>query len=257
MTNTGASLANGSGALAGKRIIVTGGASGIGRAGAMLMAGRGARVAVLDVDDQAGAAVAGAASPRGTIRYIRTDVSRSDETAAAVSDAISGLGGIDVLITAAGIMRGQMVGIGELDDESWHSVIAVNLTGAFLAIRQVAPRMVEQGAGVIILVSSKAGVSVGSGSFPYGASKGGMHGLALTLERHLGQRGVRVNEVCPGDVDTPLFRRSIAVAVERGADRVAAEETLARLTPPEAVAEILAFLASDAASAVRGTICTA
>jgi NAD(P)-dependent dehydrogenase (short-subunit alcohol dehydrogenase family) len=78
--------------------------------------------------------------------------------------------------------------------------------------------MIDAGRGTIILVASKAGVSGGSGSFAYGASKGGMHGLAMTLERHLGPKGVRVNDVCPGDVDTPLYRRSIEEAVRNGAD---------------------------------------
>ena len=159
-------------------------------------------------------------------------------------------------VSAAGIMRGQLADIGDLDEATFDRVVDVNLKGAFLVAQRVAPVMVEQGAGVIVLVGSKAGVTVGSGSFAYGASKGGVHGLALTLERHLGPAGIRVNDLCPGDVDTPLYRRSIAEGVERGGDPVAAEQALARLTPVRAVAEVLAFLVSDAASAVRGSVFT-
>jgi len=238
-------------------VILTGGASGIGRATGQLLAERGGRVVVLDVDHEAGAELARAAAAAGhDLAFVRADVSSADEAAAAVARAVVMLGGVDVLISAAGIMRGQLRDIVDLDEATWDRVVEVNLKGAFLVVQQVAPVMVEQGHGVIVLVGSKAGVTVGSGSIAYGASKAGVHGLALTLDRHLGSKGIRVNDVCPGDVDTPLYRRSIAEGVERGGDPLAAEEALAHLTPVRSVAEVLAFLASDAASAVRGTIFT-
>jgi NAD(P)-dependent dehydrogenase (short-subunit alcohol dehydrogenase family) len=241
----------------GRRVIVTGGASGIGRATAELLAERGGRVVVLDVDAEAGADLARAASVAGgDLTFVKTDVSSAAAVATAVSRALDTLGGVDVLVSAAGIMRGQMQALADFDEDTWDRVVDVNLKGAFLVSRQVAPVMVEEGGGVIILVGSKAGLTVGSGSIAYGASKAGVHGLALTLDRHLGPQGIRVNEVCPGDVDTPLYRRSIAEGVERGGDPVAAEEALARLTPVGSVAELIAFLVSDAAAAVRGTIFT-
>jgi NAD(P)-dependent dehydrogenase (short-subunit alcohol dehydrogenase family) len=241
-----------------RRVVVTGGASGIGRAAAVKLAGQGARVVVLDVDDAAAGSL-GEPPPAGRpgIGFIHADVSNEAETEAAMGEAAERLGGIDVLIVAAGIMRGQLQPLTELDAATWERVVAVNLGGTLNACRAAARSMIPAGAGVIILVSSKGGVSVGSGSYAYGASKGGMHGLALTLERHLGPRGIRVNEVCPGDVDTALFRRSVAEGVARGGDPAAAEALLARLTPAEDVAEVLAFLASGAASAVRGTVFTA
>jgi len=243
---------------AAQRAIVTGGASGIGRAAATLLGARGWHVVVIDIDDGAGAELSRTARLSGhAVDFLRADISDEDETRAAMADAVSILGGVDVLVTAAGIMRGQLLDIREHDEAMWDEVIDVNLKGAFLAVRAVAPVMLERGAGSIILVASKGGVAVGSGSFSYGASKGGVHGLALTLERHLGPAGIRVNDVCPGNVDTPLFRRSIREGVERGADAAAAEEALADLTTPGAVAELIAFLASDAASAVRGTVFTA
>jgi NAD(P)-dependent dehydrogenase (short-subunit alcohol dehydrogenase family) len=241
----------------GRRVLITGGASGIGRATAELLAEQGARVVVLDVDMEAGARLSQSASAAGQVlAFVRADVSNAEEATAAVAQALEILGGVDVLISAAGIMRGQLRDIVDFDEATWDSVIDVNLKGAFLVIQQVVPRMIAEGQGVVLLVGSKAGVAVGSGSIAYGASKAGIHGLALTLDRHLGPQGIRVNEVCPGDVDTPLYRRSIAEGVERGADPVAAQEALARLTPVRSLAELLAFLASDAASAVRGTVFT-
>lgn len=241
----------------GRRVIITGGASGIGRATAELLAARGARVVVLDVDEEAGARSAQDATAAGQdLAFVRADVSAADEALTAVAQALETLGGVDVLVSAAGIMRGQLRDIADFDEGTWDKVIDINLKGAFLVTQQVAPMMVEQGHGVIILVGSKAGVATGSGSFAYGASKAGVHGLALAFDRHLNAKGIRVNEVCPGDVDTPLYRRSVAEGVERGGDPEAAEAALASLTPVRAVAELLAFLASDAASAVRGTVFT-
>jgi NAD(P)-dependent dehydrogenase (short-subunit alcohol dehydrogenase family) len=243
--------------LAARRVVVTGGASGIGRAAALTLAARGARVVALDIDEEKGRELAGPDVPgEPAVRFIRADVSREAETEAAMARAAEGLGGIDVLIAAAGIMRGQMVPLTELDAGTWDRVLDVNLRGTLHACRAAARVMLTAGAGVIILVTSKAGVSVGSGSYPYGASKGGMHGLALTLDRHLGPRGIRVNEVCPGDVDTPLFRRSVEEGLGQGADPAAAQSLLERMTPVEDVAEVIAFLASEAASAVRGAIFT-
>ncbi len=238
-------------------VVITGGASGIGRATAILLARRGSPVLALDVADAAGAELAAEAGvPHDRLRFRHTDVAVESEVAAAVADARERWGAIDALITAAGIMRGQRQPLEDIDEATWDQVVDVNLKGTFLAAKHASAAMLPAGRGVIVLVASKGGVSVGSGSYPYGASKGGMHGLALTLERHLGPRGIRVNDVCPGDVDTPLFRRSIEEAVRNGADPAWAAETLSRLTPPSAIAELLAYLVSDAASCVRGTIFT-
>ena len=154
-------------------------------------------------------------------------------------------------------MLGQGQALDIIETATWDRVMDVNLRGTFLTVRHASAAMLEQGSGVIVLVSSKAGVSTGSGSFAYGASKGGVHGLALTLDRQLGPKGIRVNEVCPGDVDTPLYRRSLQEALANGADPAWVEEQLARVTTPESVAAIIGFLVSDAAAAVRGTIHTA
>jgi NAD(P)-dependent dehydrogenase (short-subunit alcohol dehydrogenase family) len=246
--------------LQGRRVVVSGGASGIGRATVSRLADEGAAVAVIDVDDEAGRSLRRDGDPeavRGRISYHHADVSSEPETVAAIAEAVTTLGGLDVLITAAGIMRGQLQEIGDLDEATWDQVLDVNLKGAFIVSKHAAQVMLPSGRGVIILVGSKAGMSVGSGSFAYGASKGGVHGLALALERHLGPRGIRVNDLAPSDVDTPLYRRSVQEGVEHGGDQAVADEMLEEATSAERIADVLAFLASDAASAVRGTVFTA
>ena len=121
--------------------------------------------------------------------------------------------------------------------------------------KHVIPRL-PPGSGALILVSSVAGVFFASGSFPYGASKGGMHGLAMTLEERLAGTGIRINELCPGSVQTPLLERSIADASERLGSTAYRDEVASRWTSPEQVAEVLAFMASPAADILRGTVRT-
>ncbi len=245
--------------LVGRRVIVTGGASGIGRATSMLLASRGARVVVLDRDDDAAERLVAEVrpAPGGDLSFEHVDVASQADVSFAVARAIARLSGVDVMIHTAGIMAGQLEELATVTEATWDRVLDVNLKGTFLVVQRVAAAMTERGSGVIILVSSKAGVTVGSGSYAYGASKGGMHGLALTLDRHLGPKGIRVNEVCPGDVDTPLYRASLSEALAHGADPGLVDEATRHLATPAVIAEVLAFLATESAAAVRGTIFTA
>lgn len=244
--------------LQGLRVAVSGGASGIGRATSLKLSAAGADVAIIDVDATAGQSLARAAQHgAGKIVFVQADVADEAQVDRAVADATSSLGGLDVLIVAAGIMRGQLAELADHTEAMWDQVIDINLKGAFLVAKHAGEVMLTAGRGVIILVGSKAGRAVGSGSFSYGASKGGIHGLALALDRNLGPRGIRVNELCPGDVDTPLYRRSLEEGVGRGGDADAAEAQVRNATSADEVAEVLTFLASDAASAVRGTVFTA
>ncbi len=244
--------------LTGKRIIVTGAATGIGRATALTVAARGARVAAFDVNDDAGSDVVGAiVAAGGSARYWHVDVSVEAEVEAAVAGAVDWLGGgPDVLLHLAGVLQGAWVDIAEFPEATWDRVVDINLKGSFLVAKHVAARMQRDGSGVIVLTASGAGVTGGSSSYAYGSSKGGVHGLAMVLRGHLAEKGVRVNDVCPGNVVSPLKLEVIEEMYRKTGDRAAYEADLADLVQPEGIASIIAWLASDEAADVTGTIFT-
>ncbi|TBL32238.1 SDR family oxidoreductase, partial [Verrucosispora sp. SN26_14.1] len=183
------------------------------------------------------------------------DVTRETQVASVLDAVAADLGGIDAVLHVAGIMRGQGTDVTDLPLELWQRVIEVNLTGPFLVAKH-AVRHLTDGHGVLVLVGSKAGVLTGSGSVPYGASKGGLHGLALTLARHLGPRGIRVHTLCPGDIDTPLMRRSLDEARTNGTDGAQVARIEAALGRPEDVASVLTLLAAPASAGIAGTVYT-
>ena len=244
--------------LAGKRVIVTGAATGIGAAAARLAAAEGAAVAAMDVNGEAGAAVVAAiAAAGGRACYWQVDVRRADQVEAGVTGAQEWLGGgVDVLLHLAGVLQGAAVDLTEFPDAVWDEVIDVNLKGSYLMSKQVAGPMIAAGSGVIVLCSSGAGVTGGSSSFAYGSSKGATHGLGLVLAQRLAPHGIRVHDVCPGCVDTPLKRAQLREVYRRGGDRAQYERELRRLVPAEGIAPVFAFLASDEARYVRGSIFT-
>ncbi|MFD1325547.1 SDR family NAD(P)-dependent oxidoreductase, partial [Micromonospora sonneratiae] len=202
------------------------------------------------------AAAAAARAAGAQARAYRVDITDEAQVAAALDSAAADLGGLDGLLHVAGIMRGQGLDVREVSTQLWAEVIAANLTGPFLVAKHAVPHLVAAGGGVIVLVASKAGIVTGSGSVPYGASKGGLHGLALTLARQLRPQGIRVHTLCPGDIDTPLMRRSLDEARANGAeaDRVAGIQ--AGLGRPEEVAQVLALLCSSAADGLDGAVFT-
>lgn len=244
--------------LDGKRIIVTGAATGIGRATAHAVAARGARVAAFDVNDvDAAEVVAAIDRAGGSARYWHADVSVEDDVRSAVADATEWLGGgPDVLLHLAGVLSGAWVDIADLAEATWDRVLDINLKGSFLVSKHVASRMQRNGSGVIVLTASVAGVTSGSSSYAYGSSKGGVHGLAMVLRGHLAARGVRVHDVCPGNVVSPLKMEVIEQAYQRTGDRAAYEADIAGLVQPEGIARVMAWLASDEAADVTGTIYT-
>lgn len=244
------------GLLAGRRVVVVGGASGIGRATVRAAADAGAALAVLDADHAGAVAAAAEARLGGARAYAhRVDVTVADEVAAALDAAAADLGGIDAVLHVAGVMLGQGLDARDVPVDLWARVLAVNLTGPFLVARHAAGHLTP-GTGVLVLVGSKAGVLAGSGSVPYGASKGGLHGLALTLDRQWRPRGIRVHALLPGDIDTPLMRRSLAEARANGADRDRVADVEAALGRPEDVASALVLLASPVSDGVVGTVHT-
>jgi NAD(P)-dependent dehydrogenase (short-subunit alcohol dehydrogenase family) len=243
--------------LADRVAVITGGARGIGFAAARVYAQEGARVVISDVLVPEGeSAAATIRQEGGEALFVRTDVSDEADCAALMSAAMQAYGRLDVLLCCAAIMRGSFVPVEELDAETFGSVLDVNLKGSFLCAKQAVPHMRQSGGGVILLVASGAGVRGPSSSFAYGASKGGVHGLAMTLEPRLAPQGIRVNVICPAGIDTAMFRGAAAAGARREGRDV--EQALAELNlgDPMLLARVLAFLASPDADYVRGTIFT-
>ncbi len=237
--------------LTGKVVLVVGGAAGIGRATAEVCAARGATVVVADIDAQAGAQVA----DRVGGLFVPVNVTDAASVQALMATIAARYGHLNVLIQAAGILQGAYTAVEDFPLDAWQAVLDVNLTGSFLCARYALPLLKRAGSGVILLISSVAAVN-GSSSVAYGASKGGVNGLGLTLARRLAAEGIRVNVVMPGNIDTTLKRSVIAVEAEQAGVSLEKAVAASDLGAPEGVARVLAWLASDDADYVRGVIVT-
>ncbi|MDA1279042.1 MAG: SDR family oxidoreductase [Chloroflexi bacterium] len=243
--------------LSGKRIIVTGAATGIGRSTTLRVSASGAKVAAFDVNDADGAAtISDANEAGGNARYWHVDVRDETAVAGAVATAETWLGGIDVLIHVAGVLQGAAVELDEFPAEIWDTVLDINLRGSFTISKYVTGIMKKQRSGVIILTASGAGVHGGSSSLAYGSSKGGVHGLALVMESHLEKYGIRVNDVLPGAVDTLLKVTNVVDMHEAGGRKGNLKEKIGALVSPDEISKVYAFLASDDARMVRGSVRT-
>ncbi len=244
--------------LDGKRIILTGGATGIGRSTAIRVAAEGAKVAFFDVNDaDAESTLATITDAGGEARYWRVDVVEESAVENGVDEAVEWLGGgVDVLLSIAGVLQGAQVSIDEFPTDVWDFVLDINLKGTFLVVKHVTRHMIPAGAGTIIITSSGAGVLGGSSSYAYGSSKGGTHGLTMVLDRQLSEHGIRVNDVLPGSLDTPLKRAQVAAVRDASGDEETYENMMSNLASPDGVASVMAFLASDEADYVRGSIRT-
>ena len=208
-------------------------------------------------DPDAATAIDEASAAGGACRYWHVDVTLEDEVRAAVAEATTWLGGgPDILLHLAGILEGARVDIADFPEATWDDVVDVNLKGSFLVVKHVAPRMQDAGAGVIVLTASGAGVNEGSSSYAYGSSKGGVHGLAMVLRQNLADQGVRVYDIAPGNVVSPLKLAVIEKTYAQTRDRDAYEAEVAGLVQPEGIANVFAWLASDDAAEVTGTIFT-
>jgi len=249
---------------AGRVALVTGAGSGIGRATAQRLSSEGAAVAIVDVNAEAAAETLGLLEKDGARGAVFVgDVSDSAAVARVVEGVARELGPVDVLANVAGIGdAGGLGGIASLDDARWNRVLAVNLSGPFFLCRALLPGMAERGRGAVVNVSSLAGRSKSAlGGLAYTSSKAGLLGLTRHLAFEYGPRGVRVNAICPGGVDTPMLR-SAGGARAGGAEVDAAFRTrmaayqyfmpIKRLSTPEEQAAALAFLASDDASYING-----
>ena len=231
--------------LAGKVAIVTGGSSGIGHATTQLLANRGARVIIADLNTPA--------PTSDTVTFHKADISTAENCRAVVERVRREFGRLDILFNNAGIIRRATVI--ELEESDWDRVMAVNVKSMYLMSKYAIPLMIESGGGSIINTASGWGLTGGPRAVAYCASKGAVVLLTKAMAVDHGAQNIRVNCICPGDTDTPMLRDE---AAQLGADlkkflAEAAGRPLCRIGRPEEIAEAVLYLASDASSFVTGT----
>jgi NAD(P)-dependent dehydrogenase (short-subunit alcohol dehydrogenase family) len=233
------------GEISGMAAMVTGAASGIGRATAVALAGAGARVLLGDLNEHGAAAVAAAIREAGgEAEAVRLDISDGESVAAAVSAARAGFGGLRIAVNCAGIALGGAL-LAEVPEEKFDQVIAVNLKGLWRCLRMQIPAILDSGGGSIVNVSSTMGLVVSPMASAYIASKHGVIGLTKAAAIEYSSRGVRVNAVCPGTTDTAMLSDQIKAAMTP-------LHPIGRIGQPEEIAAAILFLASPAASFVTG-----
>ena len=241
--------------LKGRVALVTGAASGIGRATAELFAAMGARVVACDVNADAGAAVAAALREAGAeARFVAADVTDGEALRDVVADAVEAFGRLDCAANCAGVGGGH-ASTHEYPEDEWDRIVEINLRGTWLAMRAEIEAMLDGGGGAIVNVSSTLGLRGSPFAAPYSASKHAVLGLTRTAALEYAAQGIRVNAVCPGAIDTPMmdatferfpgFREALTGFVPMG-----------RMGGPDEVAGAIAWLSSDAASFVTGEALT-
>lgn len=236
-----------------KVCVVTGGAAGIGKATALKFAQEGAKVVICDMNEEAGQALA--AELGNDASFFKVNVTDRQAVQAWIDDVTAKYGRIDVLVNNAGVTRdaqfvkyrdGQLVG--QMGEDAFDFVVAVNLKGVFNCAQAVAPVMIKGGGGVILNASSVVGLYGNFGQTNYAATKFGVIGMTKTWARELGKYQIRVNAVCPGFVLTEMVLKM----PEEVLAGMAKKTPLGRLAQPEEIASVYTWLASDEASYIHG-----
>ena len=238
--------------VAGKRILITGGASGIGAASALLLASRGAKVVIADLEEEMGAAVAKQGQDAGnSIVFKKVDVTSGDEVRALFTFAMETLGGLDVVVNNAGIDH-QPAPMHELSDEDFDRNIAVNLKGVWHCMRAAVTCMAPNGGGHVINVASIAGLRSAPLLSAYSAAKHGVMGLTKSAAHEYARVNIRFNAVCPSFIDTPMVQNTMAKMNERAQKATINASPLRRLGTVDEVSGAIAWLASDESSFMNG-----
>jgi NAD(P)-dependent dehydrogenase (short-subunit alcohol dehydrogenase family) len=234
--------------LEGRTALITGAASGIGRAAAKLFAGEGASVVVFDRAEAVHETAKMVTDAGGKAIAITGDAGEESEVEAAVAKAVSAFGGLDIAFANAGV-SGGLTSLADQTGEFWLNLLRINLVGPFLMIKHASKAMAAKGQGSIICTASVAGLRSGAGGAPYSASKAGVISLVQTSAQQLAGTGIRVNAICPGLIETGMT----APMFERGTEsKLGQLNPLRRAGQPVEIAKAALFLASDDASYVNG-----
>lgn len=239
-----------------KVALITGAGSGIGHEAALLFAKEGASVVAVDMNEAAGKeTVSAIESSGGRATFVRADVSRAADVEAMVAAAKRTYGRLNVLFNNAGIFPANDGSVLETDEKTWDKVLSVNLKGVFLGCKYGIPALLESGGGSIINTASFVAL-MGSATpqIAYTASKGGVLALTREIAVEFARKGIRVNAICPGPVDTPLLQELFADPARRA--RRLVHIPMGRLAKPAEIAQAALFLASDESSYVNGAAFT-
>jgi NAD(P)-dependent dehydrogenase (short-subunit alcohol dehydrogenase family) len=243
------------GRVEGKVALVTGGASGIGRATALTFAREGAKLVIADLNEDGGRQTVHMVTEQGgDAIFVKTDVTQATAVEALISKAVETYGRLDCAHNNAGISGAGIGGdlrmlTAEYPEERWHQVLAINLTGVWLCMKYEIPQMLTQGGGAIVNTASVAGLVGSVGLSAYVASKHGVVGLTKTAALEYAKQGTRVNCVCPGVTQTPMTDRALR---DPALQAQITARPMGRVGTPEEVAEAVVWLCSDAASFVTG-----
>ena len=240
------------GILDGKIAIITGAASGIGRATSRIFAREGAKLLLADLQEEGGNETLKMVKDVGaSAAFMRVDVAKWSDVETMVATAVKTYGRLDCAFNNAGI-DGRGGRIHECTEENWNRVLSINLTGVWLCMKaEIAQMLAQGGGGAIVNTSSVAGISGGAGLPAYIASKHGVAGLTRAGALEYGKHNIRINAVCPGPIRTPMLGKLLRKGPEVEA-RMARAEPLKRLGEPSEIGETVAWLCSDRASYVHG-----